>query len=385
MKDVILRNAMAEHYICAAKKTFRPDVVYARSDSKSKFMIGHISDMHSDNIRFANAIDLFLYYKPDCVVHTGDVCYWNMIEDFKYLPNTFSQLPIPAYTCIGNHDVFTDAPGTLLKKHESGVYLRNENGPSLPNEYVHQVFIDEMKNVKGDEEKQGYFYVDFEDKGIRIIFLNDYQYYHEDTKKRDKYAILESQINWLIELLKDASDKDLGVVIADHEGPGNVIMGENAFCQRGVVHPWSPPPKKEDENPQIIADIVDAFKHAKALKKEYYYKPSEQTVNVDCNFEKEGEFICYLSGHYHADFVGYLETYPDQLSLQMPASCCDLPHYMNEVGELDSDLPRIPGTVSEDCINFYIIDRNKKTVSIVRAGACVNDEFEKRIFERLSY
>ena len=385
MKDVILRNSLAEQHICAAKKTFRPGVVYAKSDSVSKFMIGHISDMHSDNIRFNNAIDLFMYYKPDCVVHTGDVCYLNMIEDFKYLPTTFSQLPIPAYTCIGNHDTFTDAPGTILKKHESGVLLRNENGPALPNEYLHQVFIDEMKNVKGDEDKQGYFYVDFKEQGIRIICLNDYQYYHEDTKIRDKYAILESQINWLIALLKDASEQNLGVIIADHEGPGPIKMGENPFCQRGFVYAWSPPPKKEDENPQIIADIVDAFKHAKSLKKEYFYKASEQRVKINCTFEKEGDFICYMSGHYHADFVGYLEKYPDQLSLQMPASCCDLPHYFNAVGETDSDLPRIPGTISEDCINFYVIDKEKREISIIRAGACINDEFKQRMATKLLY
>ena len=41
-------------------------------------------------------------------------------------------------------------------------------------------------------------------------------------------------------------------------------------------------------------------------------------------------------------------------------------------------LPRIPGTVSEDAVNFYVIDREKKTLSIVRVGASVNDLMETR-------
>ena len=41
-------------------------------------------------------------------------------------------------------------------------------------------------------------------------------------------------------------------------------------------------------------------------------------------------------------------------------------------------MPRIPGTISEDAVNFCVIDREKKTVSIVRIGASVNDLMELR-------
>ena len=55
------------------------------------------------------------------------------------------------------------------------------------------------------------------------------------------------------------------------------------------------------------------------------------------------------------------------------------------MGETASDLPRIPGTVSEDCINFYVIDREKKQITIVRAGAHINDTLDQRLFERINY
>ncbi len=383
MKDVVTRNTLAEQYICGARKAFRPGV-FEHSDSNSKMLIGHFSDIHGDLVCFQNAMDLFEHYKPEFVVSTGDNVYWNMSEDHHYIANAFSQSDIPAYICIGNHDTFMDKPSTILPRHECGVLLRNENGVPLTNEYLHQVYVEEMKNVKGDADKAGYFYVDFEKRGVRLIVLNDYEYYHENCKIRNKYAILEKQINWLIGVLKDAAEKNYGVLIADHEGPGKIKMGENKFCQRANPHPWGIP-KYESPNTDIICDIVDAFKHAKSLKQDYYYVLSEQTVTVDCKFEQPGEFIAYLSGHYHVDNVGYLEKFPDQLSLNMPASCCDLPFYQNNVGETASDLPRIPGTVSEDCINFYIIDREKKELTIVRAGANINDNLEQRLVERLHY
>lgn len=383
MKDVILRNASAEQYICGARKTFRTGA-WEHGDSKSKMLIGHISDIHGDLPRFNNAMDLFAHYKPDFVVSTGDNVYWNMSEDYHYIANAFSQSDIPAYICIGNHDTFMDKPSEVLPRHECGVLLRNENGVPLTNRYLHQVFIDEMKNVKGDEDKAGYFYVDFEKRGVRLIVLNDYEYYHENSKIRNKYTILETQINWLIRVLKDAAEKDYGVLIADHEGPGKVKMGENKFCQRTINFPFGIP---ADGNPNtdLICDIIDAFKHAKTLENKYYFMTSDQTVSVNCTFEKSGEFIAYLSGHEHADLTGYLVKYPDQLSINMPASCCDLPYYQNNVGETSSDLPRIAGTVSEDCINFYIIDRKKKELTIVRAGANINDNLEQRLVERLHY
>ena len=383
MKDVVIRNTLAEQYICGARKTFRTGV-FQKSDSDSKMLIGHISDIHGDMPRLTNAMDLFAHYGPDFVVCTGDNVYWNMSEDHHYIANTFSESDIPAYICIGNHDTFMDKPSTILPRHECGVLLRNEDGVSLTNEYLHQVFVEEMKNIQGDTDKAGYFYVDFEKRGVRLIVLNDYEYYHENCKIRNKYTILEKQVLWLIQVLKDAADREFGVIIADHEGPGKIKMGENKFCQREEPHPWGIP-KVDTPHADIICDIINAYKHAIAIHSQYYFATSNQTVTVNCTFDKPGEFIAYLSGHRHGDYVGYLEKYPDQLSLNMSTSCCDLRYYQNSVGETASDLPRIPGTVSEDCINFYIIDREKKQVTIVRAGACINDELNQRLFERVTY
>lgn len=48
-------------------------------------------------------------------------------------------------------------------------------------------------------------------------------------------------------------------------------------------------------------------------------------------------------------------------------------------------MPRIPGTISEDVVNFYVLDREKRTISVVRMGASVNDLFEERIAAKFNY
>lgn len=91
-----------------------------------------------------------------------------------------------------------------------------------------------------------------------------------------------------------------------------------------------------------------------------------------------------MNGHRHGDYIGYLPSYPNQLSLGMTCSGC-FPEGYHNIGDEISDLPRIPDTISEDAINFYVLDRKSKTVSVVRMGAYVNDLFEERLAAKFSY
>lgn len=169
--------------------------------------------------------------------------------------------------------------------------------------------------------------------------------------------------------------------IAAHEGddPVNPASNNQGFCQRFKPCPWGMP----KDRCHIIADIVDAFKKGKRLERQYTVN-SGKTVDISCEFEKQSEFICYLNGHRHGDYVGYLPSYQDQLSLGVTCAGC-FPEGYHNIGEETSDLPRIPETVTEDAVNFYVLDRERRTVSVIRMGASVNDLFEERIAAKYNY
>lgn len=361
MKNVIYRNAMAEQYICAARKKFICDNEISGSDSK--LFIGHISDIHGDNKRFENALTLFEYYKPDFVIHTGDTVKWNNSDDMSFFLKGVQSLSVPMYNCIGNHDTF-------------------DNNGGNTNKYLHKKIIAPLPNINSNCEEGGYYYVDFESKKIRLIVLNNYEYECPEPSIRDKYAVLQKQCDWLVNKLKEAAEKEYGVIIASHEEdePIPAAANESGFCQRFAPCPWG----IGKEKPHIVSDIVNAFQKGTELKKEYRYEQINKKVQIECKFDKKGEFICYLSGHRHGDYAGYLESYPNQLSLCITCSGCFPAGYHN-IGEEVSDLPRIPETVTEDVINFYIIDREEKTLTVVRAGACVNDEFKTRLTATFKY
>ncbi len=370
--DLILRNMESAQYIYGAKQNFikkdsnGKDVI---SESNSKMLICHISDMHADITRFNNSLEYAEYFGADFIIHTGDTTTWCMDDQYgnghEYFKDAALKSDIPMYNTIGNHETF------------------DLNG-KLTNEYLHKELIDGLKNIVSPNGR-GYYHVDFKDYKLRLIVMNPFDYDDmsdpQISSRRESYTISQAQCDWLVEILKDAAEKDYGVIIASHEADIDIAADQNdlGFCQRYEVFPWGGP----STHNHIVADIVDAFKDAKSINKTVTFG-SGVTVTVNTSFEKQGEFICHLSGHRHGDFVGYLEEYPDQISITMPPSGCYPDGYHN-IGEELSDLARIPGTVSEDCINFYTIDREKKTISIVRVGATVNDQLQKRIALQLSY
>ena len=360
MNEVILRNARAEQYLCAARKNFilrsAPDCL---SESSSKTVIGHITDLHGDTKRFENALAIFSHIKPNFVVHTGDLVTWNMEDDTTFFYNRIHNFNFPVYNCIGNHDTF------------------DKNG-FIPREELDKKLIQPLRGICNPHHR-GYYHVDFLDEKLRMIVLNSY-----DDDASENYYYSQAQCDWLCNKLKEASEKSLGVILVCHEfdeSPVNLSSNSYGFCQRFAPSPWG----GKCPRPTMILDIVEAFRYGKAIEKSYtFWNTGMPVVDISCQFDRKGEFICYLCGHLHADYTGYMPSYPDQLCFLMALSGCFPEGYKN-IGEECSDLPRIPGTVSEDLVNMYVIDRKKKTVTVIRFGASVNDLLEERLVARFSY
>lgn len=357
--DVILRNSRSEQYLCAAKKNFiqRDGIL---SESRSKTVICHFSDLHADWKRYDNVLAMIRYYKPVFAVHTGDLVCWHSDENTDTFYEKIKSCDVPIYNCIGNHE-------TIFGEK------------TLSNEYLHDRYIKPLENIH--TTGKGYYYTDFDDANLRMIVLNDYE--NDTCEKFDdrNYEILQNQCDWLIEVLKDCEKTRRGVIVASHEcdEPVEPAGNDKGFCQRFEPHPWG----YAKPHCHIVADVVNAFKKGTALDRTYTVN-SGKKVTVRCAFEKPSEFICYLNGHRHGDYVGYLPSYPDQLSLGTTCSGC-FPEGYHNIGEEVSDLPRIPGTVSEDAVNFYVLDRENHTISVIRMGATVNDLFEERIAAKFEY
>lgn len=347
MKNIISDNALPEQYLCAALKDFR--LRNAVSDSCSKILIGHISDIHSDWSRLDNAFELFEHLKPSFVVHTGDMVMWNLEDDYSYFFEKAANASFPVFNCIGNHDTF-------------------DNSGAKDIGFIHSALISPLSaDIKG--AKNGFYFSDIGQ--IRLIVLNDYD------ASGDKYALSSEQLKMLSDALRGAQNDGLSVIIASHESDEKITASGGAvFCQRFSPRPWG----EGKPHPHAVADIVNAFVHGGKAECSYEYPAAGKSAYVCEEFAGGGKFVCYLNGHRHGDYAGYLPSYPDQLSICMTCSGC-YPEGYHNIGDEISDLPRIPGTVTENAVNMYVADLEKRTVTVVRFGAYINDLMQQRLCE----
>ena len=84
-----------------------------------------------------------------------------------------------------------------------------------------------------------------------------------------------------------------------------------------------------------------------------------------------GDFVVWLTGHVHLDYMGYSEAYPDQLCIAIDALRCYQSMAYN-------DADRTEGMPSQDLYNLVTIDTFDKLVKIVRVGCDVDRYLRKK-------
>lgn len=134
---------------------------------------------------------------------------------------------------------------------------------------------------------------------------------------------------------------------------------------------------------RIIEDIIAAFRAGSSISKTYSFSGNNNvpSVTVNDSFSSAGKFVCYIVGHSHIDMTGYSKAHSDQLYLVCPVSACigiDQNNPYARFGTQVSDLPRVPGTKTEDCFNVYGFDLANKVVKVIRVGSEMNDLMERR-------
>ena len=347
----------------------------------------HISDLHGGVKQANDAIEILNTLcngseneggNVRFLIATGDIKYDTAKDDFKYFTDAASLSKVPVFICAGNHDV----GNTSLVKDcftDSELYT-NMYKPLITSWDLHS------DASQGDSHPTGknYYFKDFIPYKIRMIVLyefeSDFAAKEEDASKlkynRGTRAFRQEQIDWLITSLK-TTPAGYGVIIAKHQPEG---------VHDGLDTPFNSIYERKNHlssycGSNLIADIVKAFMDKTTINKSYTQTGgvvTELSVNADfSNINKDTEFICYLSGHTHRDYISFLRDFPNQLELTIGAN--------NTGYNFGTDMLQVAGEYSEDVINIYGIDRNRGYVNIVRIGADISHSLQKRDIDSVSY
>ena len=308
--------------------------------SDDLLVLAHISDPHCDYPVYARFIE-FLKRHTDTVsagIVSGDFTTSSTEAQFNLMADC-EDSSVNLIKCVGNHDV---------RQTDEETYA--------------------LLNMDTNTGKL-YYYVDYP-QGIRVIVL--FQYDIDDAGSsaiKDATAnYSQVQIDWFISTLQDALINNLSVIIVMHGLEGGLMptYNDKGFCadiDNGYGGAYNP-------SGCIIFDIVNAFKHGLAINRSY----RNSTLTANTEFTSQGEFICYVAGHYHIDRIGYMSNYPDQLMCLIQICAIDV----NPGFKRGHDTPRVKGTPTEDCINVYAFDTVSKLVKVARIGATYTDKFIER-------
>lgn len=253
---------------------------------KKRFVITHISDSHAFNNQLKEALAVSNGIS-NVVVHTGDNANGHPststskarvpkeIQSMLDVVTENNKSTTPFMCARGNHDI----PGMTQAQWYTKI----------------QSTLSRFGNLQFGAENRGYYYVDVND--FRIIMLDPHDY--DDDKKDTTYSwtsavFSQTQIDWLIAILKDACAKDLNVITAMHYGFGdNSLTFNDVKCK---------PDCEFYQDPFMIPDIIDALQNKTTLSKTYTDSKGINNITLNCDFTTSGDFkyVAHLFGHIHS-------------------------------------------------------------------------------------
>ena len=339
----------------------------------------HVSDIHTkaNNYKcFESACEFYEHYSNiKAMIATGDLVWDSYADPMTYYDNALQKTTKPVLNIIGNHDAgqYKSAIGLGSVSTDKQCYDRYiapyisagtlSNGVAVPGWGV-------VQPTDAATNGNSYYYKDFTDEKVRLIVLCEFETEYEINPNdqtsllysRELRAMRQAQVTWLINTLTN-TPSDYGVIIAMHQPLGSLANVDNEFVSLDLVGGYKFYVYSEDK--EWLAKIINAYATKTSLTLSVTQTgavvQNDAVLNCDCDFTNvQSEFICAVCGHTHRDYIGHLTNYP-----AVKVLCVGADNLLYTSGFQ----PRAEGTPSEDLFNVVNIDRNRKTIKIIRIGS----------------
>ena len=368
---VAIRNKDVEHIVNAAANM--GNYAYGIKQPK-RFAMLVMADLHRCPKQLHNAVE----YLNDMDALDAGICLGDM-QGSDYAENDGSWYSMgillsekPFYTVIGNHD------GGNSKRREI----------SATKDEVYGKFIrPNLAAIGIPDLDKTYYAINFDEYKLTLIVLDNYMLPDVPSEdgsfriSRGVECLNQEEIDWLIETLS-AVPEGYHVMLAAHTYQGEAKRVDCSWTQLG--RELDPPSKKAYGFIEIIPDIVNAWVNGEALDKEYAPTGNADLLptlmaRADFSSRGKGDFVAHLVGHMHYSYIGKSAVYPEQNIIAFPTAAND---DWNNAG---CDLPRERGTKAEDLLTVLSVDRDRRTVHLVRVGSNFTNTLTERTYFSIYY
>lgn len=261
------------------------------ADDLRPLKILHCSDLHGSKSHLQRIVGYAKEHALDDVVHTGDgvMCYFDDENIFETVPGAGKVLIV-----IGNHDCWkghltwpeTHYPYDATKADAYERFFIGEDPAAPAIERWNVTRPEGVEDAQSPDYKACYYYKDYDFSGARLVVLDCIHYD-------------EAQDEWLEAGLDGALNKGYAVIIATHYPAQQGLRPVKAeFTPSGEDYPddLNPVDRQMDCTPIAAFDRVDSF------------------------IDRGGKFVCWLSGHEHNDYYGFVKGHERQIQILVDKS-----------------------------------------------------------------
>lgn len=352
--DLMGRNIDALARVESVRSPFSATTPGGRDDGP---LLVHVSDVHGDYARLRNALEITRAIDADCALISGDIVSYYPQDGAGWMHEAIADTGVPCAVCVGNHDAVND---------------------NYTDADVYNYLMAPSAAAIGNANSATYYYRDFADKKLRIICVDLYQ---SGGQSRWYTHMQNAQLTYICEALR-TTPEGYGIIMMAHQMLAVVTCPSEAAISKF----FQTDHRGQDDYLNAIDgaplyDIVDAFIGRTTISKTYAQTGTPASISVSADFSGVSstvEFIAHVTGHLHQDSVCYLTTAHRQLMLNI---ACAIPMIGGAEyrGLADMyDIARVPYGKSQDCINVYHIDRERRAVDIVRIGGSETVDFRQR-------
>ena len=303
----------------------------------------------------------------DAIMLGGDIIHGTnshegAMRDLNIYAECFKDSPVPVLPARGNHD--DNGYHNTQKPPE----IKHYDPHYCPIEYIvnQQMWVDTLvdrvckgKAVHADgDPKSTYYYADFEDKKVRMIFLDAYDApyvssngVHIDTASEGFNRVPDHQIKWLCDVALDTKKTGWNFIACSHAPLKNFGTYKNVEEVMEIFSAFNNRRLYKNERLNIVKDFTEAT----ASTPLQLFGHTHLTVTKSCAPEK-----MQLIGVGSAKVSFYPKSIPDLLY-----------HGDYDYGEMH---PRVAGTYTEANIDVVIMD--KGFIHKIRFGAGVDQKFD---------
>lgn len=315
-----------------------------------------VTDVHDDFESFNRALDFADECEEViCTISLGDFTTFGNLTRERTI-ELFTSHKKPVYRILGNHELLYN-DGDMV---------------TLMNLYYNNDIVSHNGEIMATDKP--YWYKDITvnntflpNKKVRILGLCQF----EGPNNSVNVYYSNDQLTWLCNLL-DNTDSDTSIIALSHYEVG-LWDGVNAYNDYFTPSPFYRYSHYDIKGGEPVDAIIDAWIHGSTVT----------VVNHEVTFTHTfasahpNQFITWLSGHQHEDYVYALTPYSDQIDIGFSCTC----ESYTQAGY--GDLPRRKKDVSKDCVTLVGINWFDHSVDLLRLGSDVTLDMRNRKYTNI--